>query len=381
MKLSRSLLTVAVSLLLFQLAAAAGNICHSIPGLPGRDGRDGKDGTPGIPGTPGALELSATAYQELRERLTNEIRSNLEMGITNLSNVNLSQLEAEIQNLKVNLSYLSNVVEVLEQNLTAKGAMTTGTCTQSLKAASSCKEIYACNPDSPSGFYWRDSSPPEMMYCGMNLTHCGDVTGGWTRVAHFNMTNPEGTCPSPLETISSPQSCSRNGGAGCSSVRYSTLGVPFTRVCGRAVGYQYGSTDAFLGTQLNIDDVYVDGLSITYDSPRRHLWTYASGLFESNLHTSNCPCNHGNQPPSYVGGHYYCESGTNSPSTRWYPDDPLWDGEGCPIGNPCCDPPNLPWFNRQIEQPSTADIELRLCQNEVASSEDVGLELFELYVY
>ena len=102
--------------------------------------------------------------------------------------------------------------------------------------AASCKEIYDCDPNSPSGLYWRGSSPPEVMYCAMNLTRCGSTTGGWTRVAHIDMKCPGGTCPSPLKTIASPRSCSHAGGAGCPSVYFSTLGVPFTEVCGKAIG-------------------------------------------------------------------------------------------------------------------------------------------------
>ena len=93
-----------------------------------------------------------------------------------------------------------------------KGA---GTCPQNVKTASLCKEISDCNPDSPSGYYWisKDSSPPKLFYCGMNLTRCGNITGGWTRVAHIDMTNPDGTCPSQLEIITSPWSCSHSGDA------------------------------------------------------------------------------------------------------------------------------------------------------------------------
>ena len=320
--------TVAMILLLLQLPAAARNICQSIPGLPGRDGRDGRDGTPGVPGPAGP-----------------------------------------------------------------PGTTTEESCFQTLKTASSCKEVYDCNPNSPSGYYWisKDGSPPELMYCGMNLTRCGNITGGWTRVAHFNMTSPVGTCPSPLDTIANPRSCSHSGGIGCSSVNYSTFGINYTQVCGRAIGYQHHSPDAFGGTDMSrsIDSHYVDGLSITFDTPRRHLWTYAAGFSESPSlnNPANCPCSddHGNQPPTFVQDHYYCESGnagqSNTLRDQWYTDDPLWDGEGCPTGNTCCDPPNLPWFNRAIDTPSTADIELRLCQDEILSNEDVGLEQFELYVY
>ena len=318
-------ITVAMILLLLQLAAAARNVCQSIPGLPGRDGRDGKDGTPGVPGPAGP-----------------------------------------------------------------PGTTSEESCFQTFKTASSCKEIYDCNPDSPSGYYWisKDSSPPQPMYCGMNLTRCGNITGGWTRVAHFDMTNPEGTCLSSLETITSPRSCSRadSEGEGCSSVYYSTLGITFTQVCGQAIGYQHHTPGAFhTFTGGSIDTSYVDGLSITYDTPRHHLWTYAAGYFESvPPGRAKCPCafDGGDQPPSFVQDHYYCESGSvTGGQDQWYPDDPLWDGEGCPAGNTCCDPPNLPWFNRILDTPSAADIELRLCQDQHAGDEDVAVELFELYVY
>ena len=208
-------------------------------------------------------------------------------------------------------------------------------------------------------------------------------------MAHIDMTRPEGTCPSPLQTIASPRSCSHAGGANCSSVYFSTFGVSFTEVCGRAIGYQHHSTDAFATYQnmgRGINDTYVDGLSITYgSSPRQHLWTYAAGTAESGSSTqANCPCAaySGSQPPSFVQDHYYCESGNvGGPEDQWYSNDPLWDGEGCPTGNTCCDPPHLPWFNRMINTPSSADIELCLCQDEATGNEDVSVELFELYVY
>ena len=349
-----SLVAVAVSLLLLlQLAAAAtGDVCQGFPGLPGRDGRDGRDGTPGDPGPTGppgtSSEISYTEYQELRERLTSDILSNPRLGAMSID--------------------------------------TDNTCPQNLPTVASCKEIYDCNPNSPSGYYWRDSSPPELMYCAMNLTRCGNTTGGWTRVAHIDMTRPEGTCPSPLETVASPRSCLHAGGAGCSSVYFSTFGVPYTEVCGQAIGYQHHTTDAFIAfISNNIDDPYVDGLSITYDTPRHHLWTYAAGHAESGFTGAhNCPCANatGAQPPSFVGDHYYCESANvGHYEDQWYPDDPLWDGDGCPTGNTCCDPPNLPWFNRMIDPPSTADIELRVCRDEPTTNEDLSVELFELFVY
>ena len=48
----------------------------------------------------------------------------------------------------------------------------------------------------------------------------------------------------------------------------------YSRVCGRVIGYQFGSTDAFRSRLTNIDQVaYVDGISITHGSPCNHIWT------------------------------------------------------------------------------------------------------------
>ena len=70
--------------------------------------------------------------------------------------------------------------------------------------------------------------------------------------------------------------------------------------------------DAFQGPR-DINSYYVDGMSITYGSPRKHIWTYAVGLSDDHNYNGvyNCPCAKypGTAPPSFVGDHYYCESG------------------------------------------------------------------------
>ena len=404
-KLSTGALVVSF---LFQLSAT-GEICQGVPGFPGRDGRDGKDGTPGTPGPAGppgtSAEISHGTFRELKEMLTEEVRDDLQLDNISELQDSVAELAVQVQDSKRNTSYLHGIVEDLQQNLEILqeksnccssdsdvgrikgGANVEGTCPQNLQQiASSCKEVYECNPDSPSGYYWRDSVPPELMYCAMNLTRCGNITGGWTRVAHINMTNPYRNCPAPLETVESPRSCASGlSGGGCSSLHYSTSGVPYTQVCGQAIGYQYRGPNGFFVVSTDIDSVYVDGLSITYGSnPRHHLWTYAVAHSDSAGH---CPCagSGGDEPPSFVQDHYYCESGNvGAAEIQWYCDDPLWDGKGCPAGNTCCDPPNLPWFHRTLDTSTTADLELRLCHdqpNQPSPEEDVAVELFELYVY
>ena len=268
------------------------------------------------------------------------------------------------------------IIETLKDMLCIKGQYASF-------PATSCKEIYDCNPNTPSGYYWISGigDQPLRLYCEMRTTRCGNITGGWTRIAHIDMTEQQ-TCPSPLRTLTSPKRmCAGQTAAGCTSVEYPTLGVPFTHVCGQAIGYQHASVDGLdaIRTNKTIDNPYVDGLSITYGSPRHHVWTYAAG------HIRRCRC-HPNSiaslPPSFVGQHHYCDGyPVDWAYGNWYPQYRLWDGEGCPAGNTCCNPPNLPWFHRTLNTTTTEDLEVRWCRDEPASNEDIGVELLEIYVY
>ena len=153
----------------------------------------------------------------------------------------------------------------------------------------------------------------------MNGTCC-DGKGGWTRVAYLNMTESGACCPPGL-TLHNYNNinhglCGRPNpsSAGCSSTTYSTLGLKYYKVCGQLRGYQYHTPDAFTSLSKGIDSYYVDGISITYGQcPRKHIWTYASGLSEHRVDAWACPCNTGysggrNVASSFLSNHYYCES-------------------------------------------------------------------------
>ena len=137
--------------------------------------------------------------------------------------------------------------------------------------ATSCKEIHECDSTAPSGYYWvrNAAGNATQVFCEMNSTNCGNITGGWMRAAYINMTDAANSCPVGLRyyTQNSTRICSSNiFSRGCTSVNYPTFGVPFTKVCGRALGYQYGHTDAF-DNRVTIDSYYVDGLSVTHGTP------------------------------------------------------------------------------------------------------------------
>ena len=75
-------------------------------------------------------------------------------------------------------------------------------------------------------------------------------TPGWRRVAFINMTDTSYNCPTGLSLTSySKRTCGRSHttSVGCSSTTFSIGGLPYSRVCGRIRGYQFGATTAFWG--------------------------------------------------------------------------------------------------------------------------------------
>lgn len=212
---------------------------HGLRGYPGPDGVHGPTGPPGLPGVrgrlgpPGICNLTEAQYRQMKDAITSDI--------------------IESQRCKEPLA--------------------------------SCKQLYQCNPATPSGYYWI-GTPPHKVYCEMNITTCGNSTGGWMRAAYIDMTNPANSCPVELTqtVVSSKRMCrtSRSSG-GCIAVPYPTYGIPYSTICGRALGYQYGSADAFwlYDGKNTPESNYGDGLLVTRGTPRHHIWTFAAGESKS----------------------------------------------------------------------------------------------------
>ena len=235
----------------------------------------------------------------------------------------------------------------------------------------------------------------------MNRVCSCNSTGGWTRVAYLNMTDPSQQCPSAwtLQTHSSEprRLCGRDSSsASCKSVTYSTLGMNYSHVCGRVIGYQSRAPDAFQNfASQTIEGYYVDGVSLTHGSrgSRQHIWTFAAGLVENNPSRYplwSCPCADRatalSLVPSFVGNDYFCESRdpNSSPTRMLQPNDPLWDGQGCGAAS-CCElsyPPGVtpPWFCKPLPQATHDDIEVRICGDQEIANEDTPMELIEIYV-
>ena len=259
-----------------------------------------------------------------------------------------------------------------------------------LHPAASCKNI---PPSSPSGHYWIQSTSTgyaTMEYCHMSPPCSCSSSSGWMRVANLDMTDSNQHCPSGLitETNGGKTFC-RKHGSGCSSVIFPVNGVRYSKVCGKVIGYQYYSMDGFAAyhfdSSLNIDDTYVDGVSITHGtSPRSHIWTFANVLDEVHSNEDVCPCIStdftGTIPP-FVRSNYFCATGSRYEySSQWYTADPLWDGEGCDETNTCCDFNSPPWFCKDLPHSTTDDIEIRVCKDQNDGDENIGVEKIDIYI-
>ena len=244
-------------------------------------------------------------------------------------------------------------------------------------AGSSCGNILEEKPDSSSGYNWLkacETCEPFQAFCYFDHE---DATA-WMRVVDLDMTNHSQQCPSQFKLITSPRRlCGRKtDGFGCDSKVFETHAIQYRKVAGRTVGYEILSNDAFNRhahcPNCKINQPYVDGISITHGFPRNHIWTYAAAQ-----DMSYCPCVTGNPQlqPTFVGKDYYCEIGSDN--------DPVWDGDGSRDREiPCCQSvrDNSGWFNKQLSTPTTDNIEVRLCGDELLSNENIGSEHFELYV-
>ena len=219
---------------------------------------------------------------------------------------------------------------------------------------------------------------------------CGGY--GWRQIAYLNMTDPDQTCSQQwrLYEQDTIRACGRQKSVegGCNSAQFSSNGYAYTEVCGRLTGYQHGSPGA--GTHLRyhpnsgneINEQYLDGVSITYGRPRKHIWS----LYGSVNGYYCCIDKHINftEHLNFIGNNSFCDSG-NPNGGAWYntllTEHPLWDGNADCINSPtCCTRHSGPWFHTTLPVPTISDIEIRICGDEDSVDEDTPLELIEIYI-
>ena len=259
----------------------------------------------------------------------------------------------------------------------------------------SCNEIKQWHPRSRSGFYEMllPSHTKGIVYC--NMEDLCNSSNGWMKIGYLNMSDGLSKCPNGFRmyTENKTNVCGRHFSVfgSCNSVSLPTLKMPYSEICGRVYGYQWYSTNAVWQnsrdkTRDNLDTPYVDGVSITYGSPRKHIWTFMAGERQDllkNTHYS-CPCAVGSRelPQGFIGNDYFCESGcSGDPKPKLYTNDILWDGKQCEMTEQaCCQTPGLPWFHKILNHPTQDDVELRICADSSTYSKDIGVTLYEIYI-
>ena len=307
------------------------------------------------------------------------------------TNARLSAIEPQLTSLQSQVSSLSSDVKKISQLLSRHVNITVDDEEEapSSPLLPSCEAILSKWPNSPSGYYSLVdvNGHTRHVYCHME-TLCGKG-GGWRKIASLNMTDPNEKCPTQFRTYSQDgvRACGRpaTSSGSCVGITFSGKEIRYSQVCGKIIGYQIGIPDAASRNEaVDINGNYADGVSLTYGYPRKHIWTLMSG--KAAVQYSRCPCSSTSpvSPPSFVGSHYYCESGSHSSNFvqgKLYFNDPLWDGENCgSIETTCCQRTLIPWFYRSLGYSTTNYIEMRICCDEGTNDEDVPIEQYEIYV-
>ena len=130
-----------------------------------------------------------------------------------------------------------------------------------------------------------------------------------------------------------------------------------------------------------INEPYLDGVSITYGTPRKHIWSLYGG---NGLRC--CSNKHINftENINFIGNNSFCDSG-NPGGGGWrktlFTELPLWDGiAGCSSSPTCCAPTSGPWFRTTLTVPTISDIEIRICGDQHLTDEDTPVGLIDVYI-
>ena len=330
---------------------------------------------------------------------TSEYERNI-MELRNSVNNSISELKRRLAQLQVSVKNNALECERKITKLENSANDSISELNRRLMQFHSCSAIFAMYPSSPSGLYWIRSSNGSAVrvYCDMTRS-CGNITGGWMRVASLNWSNKSFPCPDGFKERdnSGIHTCGINSTStgSCPSLIFETYSTVYSRVCGKINAYQFGTPDAFStmqgrGSNITIDSNYVDGVSLTHgNKPRRHIWTFAATHDDdsSNIQfsTTHCQCVKPNMsimaPPSFVGMDYFCDTASRRSGSSlglFLADDPLWDGAGCASTSTCCSFNKPPWFHKQLPSATIDDIEMRVCCDE--SGEDIAMSNVEIYV-
>ena len=219
---------------------------------------------------------------------------------------------------------------------------------------------------------------------------CGGI--GWREVVYLDLTDSTVSCPMGwsentfTDGSRTVRGCSRttltDGSIDMTS--FTNTGGSYNEVCGRINGFASGNPEAFVDPPLTIDQVYVDGVSLTHGN-LNHIWTFAAAGFESTTtptSTFNCPCYGGPAAPAEVGMDFFCEAGVGDVDplpTGVLLDDLLWDGEMCTTDS-CCAQNGPPYFTTHLDNPTDDAIDARLIFQNEATQDNILITKIHLFV-
>ena len=209
------------------------------------------------------------------------------------------------------------------------------------------------------------------------------TTRGWMQVVNLTFDDSKTVCPGEFELLTPPSFNYSCGTAiripGCLSASFSVHGLEYTQITGRVYAYQEGRAESLTYThgEQTINGPYIDGVSITTIPPRRHIWSFAAAT-DGIMITD--------KGREIFGNSFFCEGDDQyiNYNEEYYEHvvyhygtkDILWDGNGCG-GLECCT--RAPWFCQKFSEPSTSDIEVRICGDGYPGG-SIGIHLLELYV-
>ncbi len=214
----------------------------------------------------------------------------------------------------------------------------------------------------------------------------------WKRLAFLDMEDGTNQCPNDWELTvqSGVRGCKKPSrlGGGCSSAIFDTQRFIYNRLCGRVLGYQIGTPEAFNVGQT-VEGHYIDGVSLTHGPAgnREHIWAFIAAIHEeSTVPSYICSCTSDRpwnvQIQEFIGNNYFCGTGdpNSGTSNMIYTDDLLWgDGKMCGPMSTCCEFNKPPWFCTSLPRRTNDPLELRICGSDIANCENILVTRVEIF--
>jgi hypothetical protein len=212
--------------------------------------------------------------------------------------------------------------------------------------------------------------------------------GGWTRIFFLDGADAALACPA---VWARQERAGADAFRGCARPLLGALAPAvtadaphaYTRVMGKMTGVVFGDQDAFAAHDRGINDIYVDGVSLTIGNPREHVFTFI-GAHPCYDGIVRCPCDGGTSAPDFVDASF-CDrpgqaarpAGCNNGARDFDAATPLWDG---PTDECNADADGL--FVRDTLQAHTAadDIDIRLMADQNTADENLVLTFVEIYI-